>query len=93
MKTRAVRDGLALDRSAASASSDYSGIAGQILDRLGVRETAIHGTALVVTTMDPAGSTFDPGDAAMFHPRRLSNHPLVLTEPSSTELPLRVVRK
>jgi ATP-dependent Clp protease ATP-binding subunit ClpA len=68
-------------------ADDPDGIAGQVLDRLGVREKTFDETALVLTTMLPAESrsTSDPGDAATvwFEPLRLSNHPLVLSEPNS----------
>lgn len=69
-------------------ADDPDGIAGQILDRLGVREKAIHETALVVATMNAAasGSTSDPGDATTvwLDPRHSSNHPIVVTEPTGT---------
>ena len=67
-------------------ADDPDGIAGQVLDRLGVREKTIHETALMVAAMDAAhGSTSDPGDATTvwISPISLSNHPIVLTEPGS----------
>jgi hypothetical protein len=66
-------------------AEDPDGLAGQLLDRLGVRTHVINGLASTLGTAAPTEPHANPGDesAVWISPERLANHPITLSEPGA----------